>query len=113
MYAFPAVSHPVCLQKKNSRLLVLYTSKTSADRIFLPGISNEDRMRVVFTTSCTPVLALSDIVELHFRELIPDAAINEMLITTIGYPLNEKSQRLPWNRTVQEPTKPEVGKDKS
>ena len=83
-----------------------------ADRIFLPGISNEDRTRVVFATSCTPLLALSDIVELHFRELIPDDAINEMMLSTLGYALNPGAQRLPWNRTVQEPTKPETAKPK-
>eukprot|EP00961_Rhodomonas_salina_P122676 1652420-Rhodomonas_salina.2 len=62
---------------------------------------------VTFEINCTPVLSIFDIVELHFREFVEDDAIDSMLMSCVGYPLNRKAERLPWNKTVQPPAKTE------
>eukprot|EP00961_Rhodomonas_salina_P106449 1433625-Rhodomonas_salina.3 len=53
--------------------------------------------------SCTPLMELGDIVELHFRKFVEDAAVDEMLQSSIGFSLSKTAERLPWNKTVQEP----------
>jgi hypothetical protein len=58
---------------------------------------------VRFSINCTPVLELADIAELHFRKFVSDAAVNEMLLATVGFPLEKNAERLPWNRTVDPP----------
>eukprot|EP00961_Rhodomonas_salina_P305260 3941918-Rhodomonas_salina.4 len=69
---------------------------------------NGKQKQMVFEINCSPVMDLGDIVELHFRHLVDDKVISEMLLNTIGFPLNYiGSKRLPWNKTVQEPQKPE------
>lgn len=65
--------------------------------------------RVVFNISCSAVLSVGDIAELHFRQMVHDEAVSEMLSSAIGYPLDKRAQRLPWNRTVQKPTSTEAG----
>eukprot|EP00961_Rhodomonas_salina_P053231 713997-Rhodomonas_salina.1 len=53
----------------------------------------------VFHISCNPVLPLADIVELHFRQIIDDNGISEMLLQSVGFPLDKDAVRLPWNKT--------------
>eukprot|EP00961_Rhodomonas_salina_P174713 2356614-Rhodomonas_salina.7 len=56
-----------------------------------------------FTINCGTVLSLGEIIELHFRKFVDDETVNEMLINTFGVTLNKSAERLPWNKTVQEP----------
>jgi hypothetical protein len=66
----------------------------------------DQRKELTFHINCTATMELGDIVELHFRKLVKDEAINEMLLASIGFPLDKTASRLPWNKTVQEPTPP-------
>eukprot|EP00961_Rhodomonas_salina_P064143 862360-Rhodomonas_salina.7 len=56
-----------------------------------------------FTINCGTVFSLGEIIELHFRKFVDDETVNEMLLNTFGVALNKSAERLPWNKTVQEP----------
>jgi hypothetical protein len=52
--------------------------------------------KISFRINCTPLLEIGDIIEMHFRQFVDDTAVNEMLLASIGFPLNKTAERLPW-----------------
>lgn len=101
------------LQEVYEKSFMLDDTETSEPTLQNSANAAKKKRGVVFHINCTPTMTLADITELHFRQLVKDEAINEMLLSSIGFPLNQSANRLPWNKTVQEPTPPEVLKAKA
>lgn len=66
------------------------------------------REEVTFFINCTPILDLERIYDLHYRQFVDDEVINDMLMATLGYPMNKKAKRLPADNA----DKLQISKDK-